>query len=245
MAKRTIGSLFLLASTVVAGAAMNGDEILAKVVANTAHRRAVLRQYSGTRHYTVSNHRFGMEATGTVRMSYVEGKGADLQVLATSGSDRLAGVIRRVTDSEEELSHGSDRARAEISPANYTARLLGTELSGGRSCFVIELKPRFKSKHLIDGKAWIDSETYALVRIEGQFAASVSAFLGRPHFTQEFGEVAGFWLPVRAHATSSTFLLGSSELTVDYLEYEVGSARYQPSQTYAENWRATANPTRR
>jgi hypothetical protein len=245
MTTRTAGILFLVGSSLLAGTTLTGDEILAKVADTAAYRRSVLREYTGTRHYAVSNRRFNMEATGTVRMSFVEGQGAHLQVLATAGSDRLANVIRRIADSAEELSRSSDRARSVISPANYTARLAGRETAAGRSCYVLELKPRFKSKHLIDGKAWVEEETFALVRIEGQFAASVSAFLGRPYFKQEFGEVAGFWLPLRATANSSTFLLGASELRVDYLEYEVGSARYQPSQTYAENRRLTSKPTRR
>lgn len=223
----------------------SGDDILAKVAQATAHRRSVLREYEGTRHYTVSNHRFGMEATGTVHMSYREGAGANLKVLATAGSEHLARIIERVAGSEQELSRGPERASADLSPANYTARLVGTQTMAGRDCYVLALTPRFKSKHLIEGKAWIDPETFSLVRIEGHFAASVSSFLGKPYFTQEFAEVAGFWLPVRARATSSSFLLGTSELNVEYLEYEVGSERYQPSQTYAENWRTTSNPTRR
>jgi hypothetical protein len=239
---RTIGVLYFLGSCLFAASpghpALTGDQILAKAAESAAHRRSVLREYSGTRHYTVSNRRFNKEATGTVRMLYREEKGADLQVMATAGSDRLAGVIRRVTDSEEELSRDPGRAQADVSPRNYSARLVGREFAAGRPCYVLALTPRVRSKHLIQGKAWIDEETYSLIRIEGQFAASVSAFLGRPYFTQEFTNVGGYWLPLRATATSSSFLLGLSELKVEYLEYELGSERYQPSQTYAENWRA-------
>jgi len=244
MGPRVIGILTVFAAFAAAQPAPTGDEILARAAEASSRRHDTLRTYSGMRHYTVSNRRFNMEATGTVQMSWVEGKGAHLEVLSTKGSERLGNVIHRIADSEEELSRSPERTRADLHPNNYSARLIGTELAGGRSCYVLAVKPKFKSKHLIDGKAWIDSETYSLVRIEGQFAASVSAFLGRPYFTQEFAEVGGYWLPVRAHASSSTFLLGSSELEVDYLGYDLG-AGYHPSQTYAENWRATSKPTRR
>jgi hypothetical protein len=244
MGPRVIGILSVLAASAAAQSAPSGDDILARAADASTRRHETLRTYSGMRHYTVTNRRFNMEATGTVQMSYVEGKGAHLEVLSTSGSERLGSVIHRIADSEEELSRSPERTRADLHPSNYSARLIGTELVGGRSCYVLAVKPKFKSKHLIDGKAWIDSETYSLVRIEGQFAASVSAFLGRPYFTQEFTEVSGYWLPLRAHASSSTFLLGSSELEVEYVGYDLG-AGYHASQTYAENWRATPKRTRR
>lgn len=233
----TIGTLYLLVFGLVAATGqqpLTGDQILAKSAAAAARRRVALHQYSGTRHYTVVNRRFGQEATGTVRMSHVEGVGTRLEVLATAGSERMGNIIRRIAGSEEELSRAPEQARADLTPANYSARLVGTEQMGGRSCYVLALTPRFHSKHLIEGKAWIDTERFALVRIEGQFAASVSAFLGRPHFTQEFVEVAGYWLPARARATSSSFFLGTSELEVEYLEYVVGRARYQAAAALAE-----------
>jgi len=249
MGPRTIGSLYFFATCLLAATPgqqpLSGDEILARTAENAAHRHAALREYAGTRHYTISNRRFNKEATGTVRMSYVEGQGAHLKVLASAGSEKLTRVLDRIVGSEEELSKSSERQRSEISPANYTARVIGTESVAGHNCYVLALTPRSKSKSLIEGKAWIEAAKFALVRVEGQFAASVSAFLGRPYFLQEFAEIGGYWLPTHAKATSSTFLLGVSELEVFYLEYEVGRERYQPSQTYAENFREMSKPTLR
>lgn len=247
---RAIGSVYLLAWGVWAaapgGSPASGDDILAKAAETTAHRRAALREYRGARHYTVTNHRFGKEASALVHVSYSEGQGAHLQRVATAGSEQMTRIIDRILGSEEELSRSPEKAgAADVSPANYSARLLGTESVEGAECYVLALTPRTRSKQLIEGKAWIETAGYALVRIEGRFAASVSALLGRPHFVQEFAEVAGYWLPTHARATSSTFLLGVSEVDVVYLEYQVGSERYQPSHTYAENVRAISNPTRR
>ncbi len=247
LAPVTTGTLLLFVASLTAATApqaLTGDEILARAAASTARRRAALREYAGTRHYTVTNHRFNKEATGTVRMSYIEGEGAHLKVLASAGSQQLTHVIERVIGSEEELSRSREKSSTDISPANYTARLIGMENYAGHACYVLALTPRTKSRRLIEGKAWIEAATFSLARVEGQFSASVSAFLGRPHFTQEFAEIGGYWLPTHARATSSTFLLGVSELDVVYLEYEVGSERYQPSQTYAENFRAISKPTR-
>jgi hypothetical protein len=244
MGTRKIGGLFLLVSSLLAVGPgqqpLTGDEILAKQAQTASRRRAALSEYTGTRHYRIRNKRFSKEATGTVRMSYSDGQGAHLQVVASAGSEKMTGILQRIVGSEEELSRPAERSRSDLTPANYSAKLIGTETVGGRQCYVLAVTPRMRSKHLIEGKAYVDAATFGLMRVEGQFAASVSAFLGRPYFVQDFAEVGGYWLPAHAHATSSSFFLGVSELDVVYLEYEVGRARYQTSQTLAENFRARA-----
>jgi hypothetical protein len=217
-----LGCCLLLSGAI--GGGLSGDEVLARSAENEARRHALLREYSGMRNYTVTNRRFGREAADTVQMSYLAGEGARFKVLSSSGSDKLAHVIDRVLVSEQEASRAPENALHEITPANYSARLAGIESLNGQSCYVLSLLPRASSKYLIKGKAWIHRGNFALMRIEGQFAASVSVFLGRPYFTQEFGEVAGFWLPTHARATSSTFLLGVSELDIVYRDYQVTAA---------------------
>jgi hypothetical protein len=58
------------------------------------------------------------------------------------------------------------------------------------------------------------------VRIEGQFAASLSALIGAPRITEEFVEVRGFWLPARVHSVTSSFLLGPTELNILFSNYQ-------------------------
>ncbi len=197
-----------------------GDDILAKVENEHSRRHALMPQYTGDRQYTLQNQRFGKEAAASVVMNYRHGEGEHYIVWKRSGSEKLGGIIDKVIASESNASLPAERTRHQIAPANYRARLVGTEITGGKTCIVLQLSPRIKAPYLITGKAWIDSESYAVVRIEGQFAASLSALIGAPRITEEFVEVRGFWLPARVHSVTSSFLLGPTELNILFSNYQ-------------------------
>jgi hypothetical protein len=83
------------------------------------------------------------------------------------------------------------------------------------------LAPRSQSRLLIVGKAWVDAGCYAVVRIEGRFAASLSILVGAPHISEEFVEVHGFWLPGHVRTVASSFLLGPTELNILFSNYQL------------------------
>jgi hypothetical protein len=63
--------------------------------------------------------------------------------------------------------------------------------------------------------------SYAVVRIEGQFAASLSILVGAPHISEEFVDVPGFWLPAHVRSVASSLLLGPTELDILLSNYQV------------------------
>jgi hypothetical protein len=206
-----------------AGSAMpSSDEILARVESESNRRHVLLKEYSGSRQYTLENFRFGKHAAVAVLMSYGQLEGERYTVVTRSGSDRLIGIIDQVLASETSESLPPENARHQITAANYRVRLTGTEIAAGRSCYVLALSPRTKNRFLIVGKAWVDAGSYAVVRIEGQFAASMSIFVGAPRISEEFIEVDGFWLPGRVRSVTSTFLLGQTELDILFSNYRLG-----------------------
>jgi hypothetical protein len=200
---------------------LSGDEVLARLDAATQRRHALLTEYSVSRKYTLKNLRFAKQAEVWVVMHYRRAEGQRYTVVSRSGSDKLNGIIDEVIASEARASLPPENARYEISAANYQVRLLGTEVVLGRRCYVLQLAPRIKSKSLIVGKAWIEADSYGVVRMDGQFAASVSMLIGAPRMAEDFIAVNGYWLPSRVHAVSPSFLLGSSELDIVFSNYEL------------------------
>jgi hypothetical protein len=155
-------------------------------------------------------------------MNYRQAEGQRYTVLTRSGSEKLNSVIDKVIASEADASVPAENARHQITAANYRVRLLGTEVAGGRKCYVLELAPRSRSRFLIVGKAWVDIASYAVVRLEGQFAASISLLVGAPRISEEFIEVNGFWLPGRVRSVACSFLLGTTELDIRFSDYRLG-----------------------
>jgi hypothetical protein len=201
--------------------APSGDEILARVEAESSRRHVMLKEYSGSRQYSIHNSRFGKEAETEVLVHYRQGDGERHTVLKRSGSPKLNGVIDKVLASQAKASVPPDNQRHQITAANYRVRVIGTEFAAGRNCYVLELSPRMKSQYLIAGKAWVDSLSYAVVKVEGQFAASISMLVGTPSISEDFVEVNGFWLPSRVRTVSTSFLLGLTKLEIQFSNYQL------------------------
>jgi hypothetical protein len=199
----------------------SSDEILARLEAETNRRHVLLQQYSGSRQYRLQNLRFGKEAAVSVLMKYQPAEGESYTVVTRSGSDKLNGIIDKVIASEAGASLPPEKFRHQITSANYRARVVGTEAAMGRTCYVLELTPRMKSRFLIVGKVWVDMTSYAVVRIDGQFASSISILVGTPHIREEFIEVHGFWLPGHVRSVTSSFLLGPTELDIAFSNYQL------------------------
>jgi len=208
----------LLAAAV--GVLPASPEILTRVAQATAKRHSV--PYSGLRHYKLHNLRFDKSAEVVVRMTYRPGVGKQFTYIERSGTDRLIGIIERVIDTEVEASRQGSYG---IEARNYDARLRGSETVAGRDCFVLELTPKRKSKFLIGGSAWVDKATGGIVKLDGTTAASVSIWVGSPHVVEEFGFVSGIWLPLSTKSSSTTMLLGQSDLEIRYSDYEVAAPR--------------------
>jgi hypothetical protein len=214
-------SLGLISSVTADSVAPSSDQILARLETENNRRYTMLKEYSGSRQYTLQNQRFGKQAAVDVLINYRQVKGADFTVVSRSGSVKLNGIIDKVLASEARASLPPENFRHEITSANYRVRLLRTEVAAGRSCFVLELAPRMKNPFLIVGKAWVDAGSYAVVRLEGQFAASLSILVGAPRIREEFIEVDGFWMVGHVRSITSSLLLGPTELDIAFSNYRL------------------------
>jgi hypothetical protein len=206
----------------------SGDDILAKVELETNRRHVELTEYSGSRQYTLQNGRFGQQAEAAVLMHHGPEDGDRFTVLKRSGSGQLSGIIDKLLSSETLASQPLEKARHEINSANYRVQLLGTATAAGRTCYVLALSPRSKSQFLLIGKAWVDAESYGVVRTEGQFAASMSVLVGAPHIIEDFVEVHSFWLPNHVRSITTSLLLGPTELDIQFSNYQVERRGYSP-----------------
>ncbi len=206
--------------------ALPSDEDAAvKITGAELQREANLREYSVVRTYTLRNSHLGNDVTMTARLSYHKDAGKTFEVLAVDGTSGIAKkVLERLLQSEAEESHKDTGDEFEITSANYKFHVVGAEVMNGRPCWVVELTPKRKSKYLLQGKIWADAKEFAVVKIEGHPAASLSMWVGKPHVVQEFQKVGPFWMPSSNRSDSKNFMLGASELTINYNGYQVGPA---------------------
>ena len=226
------GTLSLLCWLAASGAAppqpepvaLTAEQIVCRATRAEDRRRELVVEYSVTRRYLLHNPRMKNDAEMLVRVDYRKRQGKVFQVLESDGAE---GISRRVFDKllagEAEGSHKNNVDR-NLNSQNYEVRLVGQEGCQGRTCYVVELVAKTKSKYLLNGKAWIDAEDFAVVRMEGRPAASLSFWVGKPYIVQEFEKVGDFWMASRNVSRSETRLLGTSDLTIESSGYLVNGA---------------------
>jgi hypothetical protein len=199
----------------------SADAIMSRFAQAEDQRRNDLREYSVTRKYTLHNPRFNKNAEMKVKAIYRLGDGKTFQILSASGApDVHHKVFERLLDMETEASRSNATDPSRLTADNYRFKLAGTDIQEGRKCYVIELLPKQKSKYLLQGKAWIEAEEFALVRMEGRPSANLSFWVGKPYIVQRFQKAGGFWMSAHNRSLAETRLLGSTELTIDYTGYQ-------------------------
>lgn len=210
-------------ATLPGTAELTGPAIVDRVAKNEGKfLQTITQRYTATRHYRLRNERFNREAEMSVH-ARIEPSNRVFQVLSTTGSESIHNrVFKRLLEGEAEASRDGHLASTGLTNENYNAVLVASEPVQGRLAYVLELKPKKKSKYLIEGKAWVDAADFQVVRLEGRPATSLSFLVGRPHMIYEFRKVGPVWMASRNESKAKTALLGATELIIDFTNYEFG-----------------------
>jgi hypothetical protein len=197
-------------------------DVIRDIDAMEQYREANLAGYSVVEHYTIRNSHFSMPAEVVVQTTYKRNGGKTYEVQSRRGPSILKDrVMDDILREEAIMSRGSARTQSLITSANYEMHVTGEAKIGDTPCLVLDLKPRFRSPHLLRGKLWVNSRNKAVVRIEGQPPAAQSFFAGRPEVIRDYALVGDNALAQRSHATSSGLLQGKTEITIIYDNYVV------------------------
>ena len=211
-------SLASMNSMPISEAATN--EIVTKVLAENKRRNERLRSYAVTRTYEIRTHEGKLAAQTVVHMEY---RAPDVKTFEKT-SEKGSGIVRhlvfdRLMDSENESSTGKEHRDSALTPANYSFRFAGQEDVGSHPCYVLEVTPRRKDKYLFEGKIWIESRDFAVVKIEGHPAKRPSFWINQADFVREYQKVDDFWLPLRDETQVDVKIYGKRVLTIQHGPY--------------------------
>lgn len=195
----------------------SGEEIFAELVKQNELRSARLREYSAVRTYAVMDPKGKVHAREIIRMEYIAPDKKTFVKTSEEGSYLVRTmVLNRLIESETSAAAGKEHHDSSIIPANYTFAVLGQEQVGAHNCYLVNVLPKRKDKYLFEGKVWIDSREFAIVRIAGHPAKTLSFWITRAEFVREYEKIGDFWLPSKDETSVDVKLYGKKILTIEH-----------------------------
>ena len=209
---------------------LTAEEIVANLVRRNFERAHALRAYRGSRVYHLEYRGFAgaRSAEMTVDVQYRSPGTKEFIIRSEKGSHLLIDrVFQKLLQSEKEALTEDNQARIALNTVNYRFTLAGYQTLTTRECYILSVEPRTKSKFLYRGRIWVDSEDFAVVRIEATPAQNPSFWTKDTRIEQTYAKVEGFWLPSFNRSSSAIRLGGHADFTIDYHDYQITAATTQ------------------
>jgi hypothetical protein len=200
--------------------APSADEVVATMLVRDAAREAASGGYLGRREYVLENHQFNKRAEMLVSIT-CDGNGKHFEVLSEDGwKSANKHVLHPMVETESDNSRPQRRAKSRITSENYSFRMIETGLFEGRMAYVIEAIPRREDKALFRGRIWVDTEDYALLRVEGEPAKNPSFWTRKVNFVQQYYKSGDFWFPLSTTSVTNARIFGTTDVTIRYFDYK-------------------------
>ncbi len=195
-----------------------------------AENRANFQPYSVTRDYQLfSSGQPLPKSTVIAEVTFLPPDSKHYEIRQTSGSGQGEKVVRKVLDHEKEMAR-DDSGEHDLSRKNYDFSYVGERDLNGVRCYVLGLVPKREDKNLIEGTAWIDSQTFLPRKIEGTPSKNPSWWVKNVKLEMSYGPVAGMWLPIGSRAEADVRIVGKHT----FVSRDV---RYERLESVAENRR--------
>jgi hypothetical protein len=213
--------LVLLAAGMLSGqpAGLAPEDILARMEAANTAREQSLAAFHSVRNYRAANSRLHRQASVKAELWFSAPDRKDFRIVERSGSHAVQQhVIEPLMAAERANATLAARRQVDVCRRNYQFSFLGFD--DQRSAYLFQVQPRTRSRFLFQGKVWVDPQSFAIERIEGEPARSPSFWVKHTHFVHEYAQFGNFWFPVRHSSQADLRLFGSSSLVIEYSDYQ-------------------------
>jgi len=131
----------------------------------------------------------------------------EYKILETKGSGKGEKVVRKILDHETQSERKSPPPTAIIHQ-NYEFSFDREEDFEGAHCYVLFLHPKREDTSLVNGRAWVDANTFLIRKIEGEMAKSPSWWVRDVKLSVQFGEIGGVWTQTATDAVAEVRWFG-------------------------------------
>jgi hypothetical protein len=196
------------------------DTVIARMLAQDAQRQTLAAGYRGMRRYVLENERMHKHAEMLVRVECDATGTKHFELVDEEGwKAAYKHVLRKMLESEAEASQPQVRIKTRLSQENYDFHMVEVGLLDDRTAYMIDIVPKRREERLFEGRIWIDTRDYALVRAEGRPAKNPSFWTRSVHFTHAYRKNGPFWFPAATESVTDVRIFGSTNLTINYFDY--------------------------
>jgi hypothetical protein len=202
------------------------SRLFSELLTHNQLRNTALAGYTEQRTYQVTDMSGRVRAQESGQMEY---RAPDKKSFATT-SESGSALVRRLAlnpliASEIDAASGKQHHDSAITPENYTLELLGEQQVGPYRCILARATPKRTDRYLFEGKVWIDTVDYAVVRIVGHPVKKLSFWIERVNFVRKYQKIDGFWLPQKDETYVQVRIYGQKVLTIDHQNYIVAEVK--------------------
>ena len=170
--------------------------------------------YQAKRHLEARNERFNTDGWLDACTELTPGGEFRYRVIAEGGSGLIRGrVLKDALESEREAWRNGEIDGSALGPANYVFQ--ATDGTDGDLRMVV-LKPRRKSRMLVDGVMFLRPPDGDLVRVEGTLAKGPSFWTPRVDVIRRYARIAGVRVPVALESVAHVRMVGRSSFRMSY-----------------------------
>lgn len=198
---------------------INVQQIVLRMEQAAKANRVSYRPYVVTREYRLySGDDKTPNSTVKAKVTFIPPKTEDFAITGAQGSSRGKSIVRHVLEHQQKAAM-EETAPGAVTGANYNFVYLGDQKLGTHNCYVLKIEPKADSTTLIDGRAWVDKQTYLVLQLDGDLAKTPSWWLKSVHVTLTFNDVRGMWLQTHTRAVAEVRIFGRHIFQADDLAY--------------------------
>jgi hypothetical protein len=141
------------------------------------------------------------------------------EALGFQGDDTIKkNVIAKYLQAEEQTQQDPSVA---VTPDNYNFKYKGRNQLDGHEVHLFDVSPKRKGQGLYRGQLWVDADTFLRVQESGYLVKNPSFVLRKVRFVRKYEIREGLSVPRQMQSIADTWLVGKTELTVDYTNFVV------------------------
>jgi hypothetical protein len=202
------------------------EQVVDNLIAKNAERAVALQRYQSSRSYRLEYTGFptSLKAEMVVDMVYEAPATKQFKITSQSGPKwMIERIFKGLLQAEQDALKNTERVT--LDRRNYQFSGMEFQDASDGCSYVLTVQPKIPNKLLYRGRIWVNSNDFAVCRIEAEPSKNPSMWIKSSAIHHIYQKLGDFWFPLENESTSTMRVGGHAVLTIKYRNYEILAAR--------------------